>query len=112
MAPDSNPDDAAPGVGKLEGRDFGLKAEATHLQSQHVQALGEGGEIGSAHQEDRVDEVDAARSGVDGPAPARARLQDALTFDVAELAPLGSETLGGPNLAQTHGQEAHCLSPR
>jgi len=60
-------DDAAPGVGKLEGRDFGLKAEATHLQSQHVQALGEGGEIGSAHQEDRVDEVDAARSGVDGP---------------------------------------------
>ena len=105
-------DDAVPGVGKLEGRDLGLKAEATHLQTQHVQALGEGGEIGSAHQEDRVDEVHAAGSGVDGPAPARARLQDALALDVGELAPLGSETLGGPNLAQTHGQEAHRLGPR
>ena len=105
-------DDAVPGVGKLEGRDLGLKAEATHLQTQHVQALGEGRKIGSPHQEDRVDEVDAAGSGVDGPAPARARLQDAFALDVAELAPLGSETLGGPNLAQTHRQEAHRLGPR
>jgi hypothetical protein len=99
-----------PGVGKLEGRDFGLKAQATHLQTQHVQALGEGRKIGSTHKEDRVDEVHAAGSGVDGPSPARARLQDAFALDVGEFAPLGSETFGGPNLTQTYRQEAHCLS--
>ncbi len=102
-------DDAVPGIGKTKCRDFGLKAEAAHLQTQRVEPLGEGGEVRSTHQEDGVDEVEAARSGVDGSSPAGARLQDALAFDIGELAPLGCQSLGGPDLAEPYGQEAHRL---
>ena len=102
-------DDAVPGVGEAKRRYLGLEAEAPHLQTQHVKALGQGDGVGSTHQEDGVDEVHAASSGVDGSSPAYARLQDALTLDVAELAPLGCETLGSPNLAEPYRQEAHRL---
>jgi hypothetical protein len=104
-------DDAAPGVDETKCGDFGLESEAPHLEPEYVEALGQRHSIRSAHQEDGVDEVHAAGPGVDGPSTACARFKDALALDVAELAPLGCQSLGGANLTEPYGQKAHRLGP-
>ena len=98
-----------PGVGEPERRDLELEPRAPALEPRRLDPLGEARAVIRLEEQDRIDEVDPAAARLDRTPRSGRRVAHPLALHVAELAPLGGQPVGRPDLAQARRHERHRL---
>ncbi len=109
------PDPAAPPPRHAPTRNVADSTSSSRLRASSRRASIRSCEcraVGRLEEQHGVDEVDPPGAGVDVPPCPRGHLRHSLALDVGELAALGGQPFGRPDLAEAHRHERHRLGAR